>query len=260
MIDERLARALHVQTIHHAQLAPEHEPHVLFQASTIGALLEGAYDGDVTFAELAEHGDLGLGTINGLDGEMIALDGRFHRADVDGRATEIGSEALTPFAVVVPFAPTVQLSLDAPLDQAALLAAVDRALPEATAACALRVDGDFELVLARSVPRQHPPYRPLTEVVAEQHVFELYDVRGTLVGFRFPEYSGAIEISGFHLHFISDDRRRGGHVLDCRARSVIAQLDPSTDLHLELPPGIDLSEPHLDLSADEAVRRVEHGG
>ena len=62
----------------------EREPHVLFQASTIGALLDGAYDGDLTFAELAEHGDLGLGTLNGLDGEMIALDGEFFRADVDG--------------------------------------------------------------------------------------------------------------------------------------------------------------------------------
>lgn len=260
VIDERLARALHVQTIHHAQLAPEHEPHVLFQASTIGALLEGAYDGDVTFAELAEHGDLGLGTLNALDGEMVALDGRFHRADIDGRITEIDPTALTPFAVVVPFAPTVELSLDVPLDQTALLAGLDRALPEGTAACALRVDGNFETVRARSVPRQHPPYRPLAEVVAEQHVFELHDVRGTLIGFRFPEYSGAIEVSGFHLHFISDDRRRGGHVLDCRAGAVTARLDPSSDLHLELPPGVDLSEPHLDVGVDEVMQRLEHQG
>lgn len=260
MIDERLVRALHVQTLHHAKLAPEHEPHVLFQASTIGALLAGAYDGDVSFAELAEHGDLGLGTLNALDGEMVALDGRFHRADIDGRTTDIDPEELTPFAVVVPFAPAVELSLDAPLDQAALLAAIERALPQDTAACALRVDGDFELVRARSVPRQHPPYRPLTEVVAEQHVFELRDVRGTLVGFRFPEYSGAVEVSGFHLHFITDDRRRGGHVLDCRARSVVARIDPSTDLHLELPPGVDLSEPYLDGGIDAAVRRVERPG
>jgi acetolactate decarboxylase len=247
-----------VETLRHAQLAPENEPHVLFQASTIGALLEGAYDGDVSFAELAEHGDLGLGTLNALDGEMVALDGRFHRADVDGRVTEIDPGASTPFAVVVGFEPTVELALDAPLDQAALLAELDKALPEGTAACAVRVDGDFELVRARSVPRQTPPYRPLTEVIADQHVYELSDVRGTLVGFRFPEYSGALEISGYHLHFISEDLARGGHVLDCRTRAVTAQLDPSTDLHVELPPGVDLSAPHLDRTTAEAVRRVEH--
>src|SRR3954454_20979094 len=103
MIDERLVRALHVQTVRHAELAPENAPHVLFQASTIGGLLDGAYDGDVTFAELAEHGDLGLGTLNALDGEMIALDGRFYRADLDGAINRVSPSAKTPFAVVVFF-------------------------------------------------------------------------------------------------------------------------------------------------------------
>ena len=258
MIDERLTRALHVQTIRHSELAREHEPHVLFQASTIGALLEGAYDGDVTFAELADHGDLGLGTLNALDGEMIALDGRFYRADVDGGVSRIAPDTRTPFAVVVPFSPKIDVAIDSPLDQAALLSALEDAMPNDVRACALRIDGHFGFVRARSVPRQHPPYRPLTEVVAEQHVFELRNLRGTLVGFRFPDYSGTIEVSGFHLHFLSEDRRRGGHVLDCRVQRATARLDPSTELHIELPPGVELSGDHLDLDAEAAVRRVEH--
>ena len=85
VLDERWIRSLHVETMREAELHAEREAHVLFQASTIGALLEGAYEGDLSFAELAEHGDLGLGTLNALDGEMIALDGRFYRADVEGR-------------------------------------------------------------------------------------------------------------------------------------------------------------------------------
>lgn len=48
----------------------------IFQTSTINALVESVYDGDVTFAELARHGDFGLGTLNALYGEMVALDGR----------------------------------------------------------------------------------------------------------------------------------------------------------------------------------------
>ena len=84
VLDERWIRSLHVESLRQEELHAEREPHVLFQASTIGALLDGAYDGDLSFAELAEHGDLGLGTLNGLDGEMIALDGEFFRADVDG--------------------------------------------------------------------------------------------------------------------------------------------------------------------------------
>jgi acetolactate decarboxylase len=260
VIDERLTRALHVETLRRGDLHAEDEPHVLFQASTIGALLDGAYEGDVSFGELAEHGDLGLGTLNGLDGEMIALDGRFFRADLDGDINEVAARERTPFSVVVPFAPRVEVSLDEPLGHPELLARLDEALPEGTTACAVRLDGAFELVRARSVPRQSPPYRPLTEVVADQHVFELRDVSGTVVGFRFPDYSEGIEVSGYHLHFISEDRSRGGHVLECATRAVSAKLDPSTDLHVELPPGVDLSEPHLDMDAADALERVEREG
>src|SRR6476646_4293332 len=105
-----------------ADLHAECDPHVLFQASTIGALLEGAYDGDLSFAELAEHGDLGLGTLNRLDGEMIALDGEFFRADVDGAVNRIAAEAKTPFAVVTRFEPEVDTRIEGALSHADLLA------------------------------------------------------------------------------------------------------------------------------------------
>src|SRR5215208_165483 len=85
MIDHRLIRALHVERLRREDLGAEtREPHSIFQTSTLDALLGGAYDGDVTFADLALRGDLGLGTLDGLDGEMIALDGAFYRAGTDG--------------------------------------------------------------------------------------------------------------------------------------------------------------------------------
>src|SRR5690349_21493614 len=40
------------------------EPHTLFQTSTINAVLEGVYDGDMPVATLRQHGDFGLGTLN----------------------------------------------------------------------------------------------------------------------------------------------------------------------------------------------------
>ena len=260
MLDERLIKALHVEALRRTELHREHEPHVLFQASTIGALLTGAYDGDVSFGELAQHGDLGLGTLNALDGEMIAVDGLFYRADVEGAIHQVSGSAKTPFAVMIFFTPTAELDLDTALTQDELLARLDEGLPAEAPSWAVRIDGSFDLIRARSVPRQQPPYRPLSEVVDDQHVFELRDVAGTLVGFRFPDYSEGIEVSGYHLHFISEDRSRGGHVLDFRARSVTAQLDPSSDLHVELPPGIDLFAPDLQGSTHEALRRVEHEG
>jgi acetolactate decarboxylase len=252
VLDDRLITTLHVEALRRGQVHAEHEPHKLFQASTVGSLLDGAYEGDLTFAELAEHGDLGLGTLNALDGEMIALDGRFYRADVVGRVHEIGDDARTPFAVVVFFDPTIDVTVGA----GPALEAIDGARPADTAAFALRIDGELELVRARSVPRQVPPYRPLVEVAAEQHVFELSDVTGTLVGFSFPDYAEGLELTGYHLHFISDDRTRGGHVLDCRIRGGRLRIDPSSAWELELPPGVELDPGHVDT---KALDRIERG-
>ncbi len=259
VLDQRFTAALHVSTLRRAEDYAHLEPHVLFQSSTIGALLEGRYEGDVSFAELAGHGDLGLGTTNGLDGEMIAIDGAFFRADVDGEISEIPPGTLTPFAVIVAFEPSIELAFPEPATQAEMLERIEDAVPADAGACAIRVDGEFAHVRARSVPRQEPPYRPLGEVVADQHVFELGPARGSLVGFRFPDHGEGVEVAGFHLHFVTDDRARGGHVLDFEATSALARLDPSSELHVELPPGVDLEEPHLAEPVADLVRRVEGG-
>ncbi len=259
MLDERWIRSLHVESMRCADLHADRDPHVLFQASTIGALLDGAFDGDLSFAELARHGDLGLGTLNGLDGEMIAVDGEFLRADVDGAIHPIGAEAKTPFAVVTRFAPSVDERIEGRLSHAQLLGRIDALVPAGASSCAIRLDGRFELVRARSVPAQSPPYRPLAEVVADQHVFELADVAGTMLGFRFPAYVEGIEVAGYHLHFVDDERRRGGHVLDSRSSGLRARLDPSDDLHVELPPRVDLGDPGVAAETHAAIRRAEGG-
>jgi len=264
MLDERWIRALHVESMRRTDLHREREPHVLFQASTIGALLEGAYEGDLSFAELAEHGDLGLGTLNHLDGEMVALDGEFFRADAEGAIHPVGPGERTPFAVVTRFEATIDKRLPGEAGRRSrshgeLLACLDELVPPGASSCAIRLDGRFGLVRARSVPRQEPPYRPLTEVVADQHVFELADVEGTMLGFRFPSYAEGIEVGGYHLHFISADRTRGGHVLESRSGELRVRIDPSDDLHVELPPTVELGDPDLAAETHAAVAAVERG-
>jgi acetolactate decarboxylase len=260
MLDERWIRSLHVESMRHADLHAERDAHVLFQASTIGALLDGSFDGDLTFAELGEHGDLGLGTLNGLDGEMIALDGWFLRADVNGDVTAIPPQERTPFAVVTRFKPKVEGELAAGLDHGAILELLDNLAPPGETSFAVRLDGRFAMVRARSVPRQEPPYRPLVEVVADQNIFEFTDVEGTMVGFRFPTFIEGIEVAGYHLHFVDRARRRGGHVLDSRAGGPLrVRIDPADDLHIELPPTIDLGDPDLAAATHAAIDAAERG-
>src|SRR3954470_12114414 len=143
MLDERWIRSLHVESMRRGDLHAERDAHVLFQASTIGALLDGAFDGDLSFADLAEHGDLGLGTLNRLDGEMIALDGEFLRADVEGNLHPIAPEALTPFAIVTRFEPTIDARIDDTLVHEELLECLDALVPDDASSCAIRLDGHF---------------------------------------------------------------------------------------------------------------------
>jgi len=87
VIDRRMVHALEVERLRRADMGADLDGvHDIFQTSTLDAMLDGRYDGDVTFAELRERGDLGLGTLDALDGEMIGVDGEFFSAATDGHS------------------------------------------------------------------------------------------------------------------------------------------------------------------------------
>jgi acetolactate decarboxylase len=257
-IDTALVGALHVEYLKKGDLGEDARPHhTLFQTSTIDALLEGKYDGDISFAELEERGDFGLGTLDALDGEMIALDGGFYQVKADGRAYAIDRGMRTPFAVVTFFEANLSRILETPMDLKAFGAYLDRLIGGETSCYAVRVDGDFEYVKTRSVPRQRKPYPPLAEVVKSQPTFELHDVGGSLLGFRFPHYAQGLNVAGYHFHFITADRSAGGHVLEFRLARGELRVDREADLWLELPPGIELPVPDPTAAKGEELERVE---
>jgi acetolactate decarboxylase len=195
----------------HAQSAD----HSIFQVSTFHALKQGKYDGETTFEELKKHGDFGIGTLNGLYGEMLALDGEFFQIKADGKVYTIPDEAKTPFAVVTFFKRDYAVAFAQAGDMKDLQKALDTILPLTDEPCAIRVDGDFKYIKVRSVPRQEKPYPGLEEALKHQTEFELKNVRGTMVGFRFPAYMDGLNIPGYHFHFITADKKAGGHVLNC---------------------------------------------
>ena len=262
MLDERWIRSLHVESMRHADLHAERAAHVLFQASTIGALLDGAFDGDLTFAELGERGDLGLGTLNGLDGEMIAIDGEFLRADVDGDVTPVGAGERTPFAVVTRFEPTVEAEL------------AGGARPRSDPGGARRA-GAGRGSLVRGAPRRplRAGARPLGPAAGaalpaarrgrrrparlRAHRRRGLDGRLPLPRLRRGDRGGRLPPPLRRRR----PRRRGGHVLGSRSAGPLrARIDPSDDLHVELPPAVDLADPDLAAATHAAIDSVEHGG
>lgn len=247
-------------------LLPSRAPaDTLYQVSTLQALLEGVYDGDTRVATLLRHGNHGLGTFNGLDGEMVLLDGTAYRVRVDGSITAMPATACVPFANVAHVPPSAPDRDDshAPLpadltDLAALKAALDKYCPNSNLPYAIRVAGRFATVKTRSVPRQGKPYPKLAEVVKEQAIFEGQDLRGTIIGFRFPPSLRSLNVVGYHLHFLADDRSLGGHLLDCRlAEGRVVAARPLPRFHMVLPTDAAFARVGLDQDHGAAVHAVE---
>lgn len=244
IIDDRLIGALHVRALTHSGL--EHdvaEEHTVVQAGTLEALMSGGYDGDATLAEVLRLGTLGIGTVQALDGELIVIDGAAWSAHADGTVERLDPSVMTPFAVVTPFSPTATRSVSMPLDFDALHDALDDMAPANAPVIAVRIDGVFTDLVLRSVERQSKPYKPLREVVAHQSEWRVERCTGTVVGFRFPDATAGIEVPGHHLHFLSEDKTLGGHIMSIALEHGELAVDPCHDLHVELPPGMALGQP-----------------
>ncbi|MBE0477897.1 acetolactate decarboxylase [Candidatus Aerophobetes bacterium] len=230
---------------------------VLFQVSTLNALFEGIYDGEITFQELAHYGDFGIGTFNALDGEMVVLDGNFYQVRVDGEVLPVDPFTKTPFAMVTFFYPDAIIPFDEPADYDRLLFYLDTLLPTENIFYAIKVKGTFSFLKARSVPRQKRPYPPLVQAIAEQSIFEFNNVQGTMVGFFCPVYIQGLNMAGYHFHFISEDTMMGGHVLDCQIDSVHIEISFIHELSLILPKTEDFYRVNLVQDNEKELEKVE---
>jgi acetolactate decarboxylase len=225
----------------------------VYQVSTISSLLAGGYDGDISVGELLRHGNFGLGTFNGADGEMMVLDGRVYRGKTDGRAELVSKSERTPFAVVAAFRGQGPAAVTGGQSLDQLEATLDALPYSASRILAARIDGRFESIKIRSEPKQTPPYRPLTEVIKQQQVVHTLDgVRGTLIGFRFPAAASSVNVAGWHFHFLTADKRRGGHVLGLTTVAGRALLEEISDLRINFPAKAPAAS-----ASPESIRDVE---
>ncbi|MGI9197873.1 MAG: acetolactate decarboxylase [Candidatus Nanopelagicales bacterium] len=233
------------------------EHHSIFQVSTSGAIVEGLFQGCVSVADLRRHGDLGLGTFEDLDGEMILLDGHCYRARADGSVTEAGDDDLTPFASVVNFAADSVAEVEGITSWAELTAHLDGQRTSANGMVAIRAAGTFASLDLRAACR-HASGTDLVTATADQGLFHREGISGTLVGFWSPDYTKSIAIAGYHIHFISDDRQHGGHVLDLVVDRLPLEIQQVTDIHLAIPETTEFLEADFSRDPMQALAEVEH--
>jgi acetolactate decarboxylase len=208
---------------------------VLFQYAALDSLMAGVFDGDMTYGEIKQHGDMGLGTFNELDGEMVEVDQQVYQVKSDGVAYPVADTQKAPFAVVTYFSPDQTVEVSEALDCAHLQSYLDARLPSLNVPYAIKISGVFSGLKTRSVPKQVKPYPVLAEVVKKQATFDFTDVEGVMVGFRLPGYMAGANAAGYHLHFLTADRKAGGHVLGCQVKRVTAEIDTTAEWNMVLP-------------------------
>lgn len=229
----------------------------VYQYSTINSLISGNYDGELTVQEILQQGSVGLGTFNTLDGELVIEDGVAYQAKSDssmGSQTQaVSGELKIPFGVVCNFKADTSFKLYNISAISELEKILDSLLSGTNTIFVIKVSGSFKNLTVRSVAPQHKPYRRLTEAVKDQVFFNFENQQGTLVGFHFPAYMQNINVTGYHWHYLSSDKKRGGHLMKCSIDKVSFDVDYINDFRMILPKNHFLQNANLSVKKSEEL-------
>ena len=235
----------------------------IYQISTLQALALGYTRPVVTVKELLEHGDIGLGTFEDVNGEMIVVDGQCFRATEDGTVWEAEPDMGVPFASVAKadFSPGFEVrdipDIEKMKELLTLKIEEDFGL---NSMHIVRIDGAFNRVCARSESAYRSQHVDLKDILSQtQRDFMFEDISGTMVCIYYPDYMDGINAPGWHLHFLSEDRLKGGHVFDLEMESGTIYLAKINNIEIQLP-----SEPAFDTyslkdASGSDIKQVEQG-
>ena len=210
----------------------------LFQYNTLGALMAGLYGGTLTVGELLEHGDLGLGTLDSIDGELIVLDGKAYQAKgSEGKVevVEVSPDEKVPYAAVVPHQAEVIFRQRYEMTDKELEDRIESYYDGVNLFRSIKIKGHF-----KHMPRAHDskikvPILSLRMLPHANLEYEVDNISGTIVGIWTPEMFHGVSVAGYHLHFISDDLTFGGHVMDFVIENGIIEVGPVDQLDQRFP-------------------------
>ena len=228
----------------------------LFQVSTLNDLMLGDYNGTCSVKELLKHGDTGIGTYDGLDGEAIILNGKAYDGRANGVVSEMSDNDSLPFTTVAFFDESVKeekVTFESIEDFKEKLAAE---LPSTNFFYMIKMHGKFN-VRVRSCFKQEKPYEPLFKVAKDQREFEYHDIEGYVVGVYCPNYVEGMNLPGWHIHFISEDLTKGGHILKLSGEKVSYKLNKLTGWDLVLPETKEFSTFNLKEDLSKKTEAVE---
>lgn len=234
---------------------------IMYQVSTLQALVLGYSRKVINVGELIQNGDTGLGTFEDVNGEMIVMDGRCYRSDQFGNVTEVDSSTGIPFAAVAKLYGNQQFQLKDIPNMVSIQTELTRKIEEVfglNSMHIIRIDGVFGKVDARSEGPYRSHHIRLKDILFQtQQAFQFENIRGSLVGVYFPDYMDGINMPGWHLHFLSEDRTKGGHVFDASILKGEAKVDKITNISINLPKEAAFDTYSLKEDLESEIKSVE---
>lgn len=224
--------------------------------------MQGYYDGNITIDDLKQNGDTGLGTFKGVNGEMIVLDGNVYQVLGSGKVEKPAGNTIIPFAAVTYFDSDEKYEFSDVKDfvdfTSRLYDIIKNQSPNSF--YVIKASGTFKTMYARSELKQEKPYRPLAQALkTDTREFNFENIKGTIVALYCPPYMGDLNSVGFHLHFISDDKTKGGHVFNLSADSIYVELDKTPGFKMVLSDDDFFSSLNLAKKMTKEIEEVEGG-
>lgn len=231
----------------------------IYQIGVLPAFMNGIYEGDIPFKKIEKLGDLGLGTVNGLKGELVVLDGDYYQMDESGRASKVNPLDATPFTIVTKLTLFKTVSLEHINNLDEVSKCIEKVMDTPNVFYMFRIDGVFSDVHLRSEHCEMMTHQPLYELLPSiQKKFTLEKSEGTIVGTFCPAYSAGFTIQNFHYHYINRDRTFGGHVFDVKIEHAILKLQKSHEFDLQVFQTPDFYQCSLDVDMQAALKKVEN--
>ncbi|THV62507.1 MULTISPECIES: acetolactate decarboxylase [Chryseobacterium] len=210
----------------------------IFHYSSMDAMRNGVYTGDLTVQDLKKKGDFGLGTYNLLDGELIALDGNVYRIASDGSVEIADNKRLVPFGSFTFFKKDHLITLENIQTTDMLMKKLLEVLPSSNRFYAVKIETTFMNVTLGGAEKVHEKDTTgIAVLMKTRPLYKKQNIKGTLTGFYNPSYIGGLDLSPFHFHFLSEDKRVGGHLMEGTFDSakITVQLDEKNAYELILP-------------------------
>jgi acetolactate decarboxylase len=232
----------------------------IYQVALLQSLTQGYYDGIIKVSELKEHGDIGIGTFEGVNGEMIVLDGKVYQALGDGSVQEADNDETVPFSNVTFFDKDITSDISDIKNIDALKENLDKTVDEngRNMFYFIKINGTFDKMNVRSELKQKKPYKSLDKALAtDQREFNYKDIKGTVVALYCPDYMDGLNTPGWHFHFVSDDRKKGGHILELAFDNAKAEMDKTSGFEMKLSDNKTFQKLELAKDVSQAIKKVE---